>query len=137
MNHSSRKDRTLSSSDNDRFFANPRSHRAHLHAAFFPLLEMHVRGRPTHSRWQRTLDAQNNLSGGVTHSAHPQNFTGMSVLKFQIVIHDCFPPLANTICATVGFQACASATGIITYWQSSRGAAAGRTASPPKCLLPR
>jgi hypothetical protein len=80
MNYACRKDGTLTSSDETLLFANPCSDRARLHVPFFPLLEMHVRWGPTHSRWQRTIDAQNNLPGGIMHSAHPQNLSRVSVL---------------------------------------------------------
>src|SRR6516165_10212576 len=50
------------------------------HLALLPLMEMHVKRRPARSWRQGPIEVQNDLAMRVTHSAQPQNLSGVSVL---------------------------------------------------------
>src|SRR2546427_10107112 len=51
----------------------------------FALSEMHVRRRTTGLWRQRTLDGQNRLAIGITHSAHPQDLSDVPARQLQEV----------------------------------------------------
>src|SRR5271166_5597803 len=73
---------------NELFTPDLDSKRSRPHPPFLPLSEMHMRRRPVHARRQRAIERQYDPSLGVSLSAHPQNFSGMSVLQSQKISHD-------------------------------------------------
>ena len=50
---------------------------------------------------QGPIEVQNDLALGITHSAQPQNLSGVSVLDCHEVIHDC-SPLTHQLRKNVG-----------------------------------
>src|SRR5215467_2031284 len=66
------------------------------HLALLPLMEMHVKRRAARSWGQEPIEVQNDLALGVTHSAQPQDLSGVSVLDCYEVIHDC-PSLTHQL----------------------------------------
>ena len=88
MDDACRKRRSPPCGHNKLFSSQLDSKRSRLYPPFLPLSEMHMRRRPIHVRRQRAIERQYDLSLGVALSAHPQNFSGMSVLQPQKIIHD-------------------------------------------------
>src|SRR5271165_4302135 len=88
MDNACGKRRSPSCGHNAPFASDQDSKRSRLHRPFLPLSEMHMRRWPIHARRQRAIERQYDPSLGVSLSAHPQNFSGMSVLQSQKIIHD-------------------------------------------------
>jgi hypothetical protein len=104
------KDRSPSGGYDNLFFSNLGSKRSRPYPPFLPLSEMHMRRRPIHARRQRTVERQFDPPLGVALSAHPQNLTGMSVLKPQTIVRHSFLPILIPLIMP-RFVGCARRTG--------------------------